>query len=210
MAAFLLAEMRHRHNQNISELRRAGFPVLGHYSSHKIDQLQELYLRNPGGTPGQLTQVRAQVVNKKALARIARQLNIGRYIRLGKGEDLAGGRERDALLADCVESVLGALQLDSGFASVQNFVKKYFDEVMTEASDSLNNLDHRSQLQNYCQAQKIELPIFQVTKEEGPDHARIFKVEVVLRGIPSGSGRGSSKKEAEQLAAQEALEREGL
>ena len=86
---------------------------------------QALYVRIPGGTPGQLTQLRSLIVNKHALAGVARQLNIGRYIRLGKGEELAGGRERDALLADCIESVLGALQLDSGFASVEEFVGRH-------------------------------------------------------------------------------------
>lgn len=171
---------------------------------------QALYERIPEGTPGELTQLRSRIVNRQALADIARQLNIGRYIRLGKGEELAGGRERDALLADCVESVLGALQLDSGFAAVQEFVVVHFREMIDEVVASTNRLDYRSRLQNYCQAEKISLPVFRVTKEEGPDHAKIFEVEVLLRGEPLGSGRGSSKKEAEQLAAREALEREGV
>lgn len=171
---------------------------------------QALYERIPDGTPGQLTQLRAQIVNKHALAGVARQLNIGRYILLGKGEDLAGGRERDALLADCIESVLGALQLDSGFASVQQFVATHFSETIDEVVASANRLDYRSRLQNYCQAEKISLPEFRVVKEDGPDHEKVFEVEVLLRGESFGVGRGASKKEAEQLAAREALEREGV
>lgn len=171
---------------------------------------QALYARISAGTPGEFTQLRSRIVNKHALAGVARQLNIGRYIRLGKGEELAGGRERDALLADCVESVLGALQLDSGFSSVQEFAARHFGEMIDEAVASSDRLDYRSRLQNYCQAKKIALPEFRVTKEEGPDHAKIFEVEVLLRGESLGSGRGTSKKEAEQLAAREALEREGV
>ena len=171
---------------------------------------EAIYRRIPSGTPGMLTQIRARNVNKNALARVARKLNIGRYIQLGKGEELAGGRERDALLADCVESVIGALQIDSGFAAVEEFVRQHFEEIISEAVEAAEQLDYRSRLQNYCQAEKIELPKFRVVKEEGPDHAKIFEVEVLLRGEPCGTGRGSSKKDAEQSAAREALEREGV
>ena len=167
---------------------------------------QTLYERIPDGTPGQFTQLRARIVNKSALAAIARHLNIGRYIRLGKGEELAGGRDRDALLADCIESVLGALQLDGGFSAVQTFVADHFEEMIA----SSEHLDYRSRLQNYCQSEKIDLPEFRVTKEEGPDHAKTYEVDVLLRGESVGTGRGSSKKEAEQRAACEALEREGI
>ena len=169
-----------------------------------------LFQRIPEGTPGEYTQMRSRIVRKSSLASIARQLNLGPVIRLGRGEEQSGGRERNALLADCVESLLAAIYLDGGWAAAQDFVATYFEERIAEVINSSRQLDSRSLLQNYCQREKIELPEFLVTNEEGPAHDKVFDVEVRLRGVQVGTGRGRSKKEAEQAAARQALIQEGV
>lgn len=170
---------------------------------------ETLLARLPEGSPGELTQMRAQIVNKASLVDIARQLNMGPLIRIGHGEATAGGRDRDGLLADCVESVLAAVYIDQGWSVARDLVARCFEARIEEVVSSARRLDHRSQLQNYCQREKMALPEFQVTDENGPAHDKEFRVEVRLRGETRGSGRGRSKKEAEQAAAREALIREG-
>ena len=167
-----------------------------------------LYEHVPGRTPGEYSRMRAGLVNRRCLARIAARLNIGPAIRLGKGEELSGGRDRAALLADCLEALIGAVYLDCGWESARNFVERVFrDEFERErASDKV--WDFKSRLQTYCQAQRIALPVFTVVRMEGPDHRRKFEVEVVVRGNPVGRGKGSTQKEAEQNAARAALEYE--
>lgn len=169
-----------------------------------------LFQRIPDGTPGEHTQMRSRIVRKSSLAAIARQLNLGSVVRLGRGEEQSGGRERNALLADCVESLLAAIYLDRGWAAAQDFVATYFEDRIEEVINSSRQLDFRSLLQNYCQREKIDLPEFFVISEEGPAHQKVFEVEVRLRGESVGSGRGRSKKEAEQVAARQALIREGV
>lgn len=169
-----------------------------------------LYTRNPNGSPGLFTQLRSLVVNKKALAQVGRTLDIALYIQLGKGEELSGGRERDALIADCLEALLAAIYLESGWDTVYQFIHKNFETIIQEAESSMNQLDYRSQLQNYCQAQRLALPIFNIVNETGPDHKKTFEIEVFLEGTLAGSGQGSSKKEAEQEAAREALRNKGV
>ena len=169
-----------------------------------------LYERNPKGSPGLFTQLRSMIVNKNALAKVGRTLDIAPYIRLGKGEELSGGRERDALLADCVEALIAAVYLDSGWDSVYGFIHSHFMTIIEAAESSMNQLDYRSQLQNYCQAQKMDLPTFRIVNEEGPDHQKTFEIQVFLGDQHVGTGRGSSKKIAEQEAAREALLNEGV
>ncbi len=192
--------------------------VSGHYETLEFlgDAALELaishilYARNPQGTPGLFTQLRSMVVNKKALAQVGRSLGIGACIQLGKGEEQSGGRERDALLADSVEALLAAIYLDAGWDSVYSFIEEHFIGVIADAESSMNQLDYRSQLQNHCQGEKIDLPTFRVVNEQGPDHDKTFEVEVSLRGAHAGTGRASSKKEAERMAAREALRQEGV
>ncbi|MFP6581300.1 MAG: ribonuclease III [Candidatus Hydrogenedentota bacterium] len=171
---------------------------------------ETLLARLPEGTPGEYTQWRARIVDKASLAEIARQLNIGPLIRLGRGEESAGGREREGLLADCVESIIAAVYLDAGWEATRAFVGRCFSEHIDAVITSARRLDYRSQLQNYCQQNKIALPEFAVVAEEGPAHDMEFEVEVRLRGKSGGRGRGRSKKEAEQAAAREALIQEGV
>lgn len=169
-----------------------------------------LYLTHPDRTPGQYSRMRAGIVNRRCLARIARELEIAPVIQLGRGEELSGGRERSALLADCLEALLGALYLDQGWEVTQRFVVRVFQKELEREENADRVWDFKSRLQNYCQAERIDLPQFVLVRCEGPDHRKEFEVEVTVRGLPSGRGKGTTKKEAEQNAARAALEHEGL
>jgi ribonuclease-3 len=166
---------------------------------------QMVFADHPGLTPGEYTQIRSQVVSNDALERVAKQLKLSPFIRLGKGEEQSGGRTRKALLSDCVESIIGAIFLDSGFESVNGFVERVFGHVLKEAIQRESWMDHRSILQNWCQAQGFSMPEFRVVGESGPDHEKQFEVEVLLDDNSLGYGCGLSKKEAEQRAASQAL-----
>lgn len=152
----------------------------------------------------------AVALNRRSLARMAKQIGVAHAIRLGKGEEMSGGRQRDALLEDCVESVIGALYLDQGWAAVREFITRVFGEELTRAHTLDRVWDFKSRLQHHCQALHIPLPTFRLVRTEGPDHKKEFEIEVLLRGESVGRGSGSSKKEAEQNAAKAALEHERL
>lgn len=180
-----------------------GDAVLGLAIAHRLIELA------PDRSPGEYSRLRAGLVNRSCVARVAQTLEIGPAIRLGKGEESSGGRERTALLADCLEALLAAVYLDAGWVAAKAFVDKAFAREVEDALQLDRVWDFKSLLQNYCQAQRIALPRFSVVSSEGPDHKKEFEVEVFLRDCPAGRGRGPSKKEAEQQAARAALEREG-
>ena len=180
-----------------------GDAVLGLAVAH------HLYERVPDRTPGEYSRMRAGLVNRRCLARLASELDIASVIRLGKGEELAGGRQRAALLADCLEALIGALYLDQGWDAARTFVARVFRTEFERELAADKVWDFKSRLQNYCQAERIPLPEFIVVSSEGPDHRKQFEMEVLVRGIPVGRGRGATKKEAEQNAARAALEHEG-
>jgi ribonuclease-3 len=180
-----------------------GDAVLGLAVAH------HLFEALPDRTPGEYSRMRAGLVNRKCVARVARMLDIAPVIRLGKGEEQAGGRHRTALLADCMEAVIGAVYLACGWEPARDFVVRAFGEELDRSEHEDNLWDFKSRLQNYCQGEKMSLPDFVVVRAEGPDHDKEFEIEVFLRGEPAGRGRGRSKKEAEQHAAKAALEYEG-
>lgn len=167
-----------------------------------------LFRQAPERTPGEYSRMRAAVVNRRSLARLARQLGLGEAVRMGKGEELSGGRLRDALLEDCLEAVVGAVYLDQGWHAVVNFVQRIFAEEIERAQSVGPWLDYKSKLQHLCQARHQILPKFVVVRSAGPDHRKEFEVEVILNGSPAGRGIGASKREAEQQAARAALEKE--
>ena len=155
------------------------------------------YERAPDRTPGEYSRMRAAVVNRRCLARVAKKQELAQAIRLGKGEELSGGRARSALLEDCLEAVIGAIYLDQGWEAVRTFVERVFEDEL-EQSHALDRIwDFKSRLQHYCQARRIALPRFEVIRSEGPDHKKEFEVEVFLNERPAGRGAGASKKEAE-------------
>lgn len=165
-----------------------------------------LYEAYPHLPEGDLTRLKAAVVRKSALAAIARQLKLGRYILLGRGEETTGGRRKASLLADVVEAMIGAIFLASGFERAREFVLEHFSSMLedVEARDTL--CDHKSSLQEILQARGMSPPRYRVTRTEGPPHDRWFTVEACLDGTVIGTGEGSAKRAAEQEAAEEALE----
>ena len=177
-----------------------GDAVLGLAVAHR------LFERAPERTPGEYSRLRAGLVNRRCVARVAQGLNIAPVIRLGKGEEMSGGRQRAALLADCLEAFIGAIYMDRGWDTARDFVVRVFDKEVGLALAQDRVWDYKSRLQNFCQAEHRALPHFVVVRSEGPDHCKEFEVEVYLQGHPAGRGRGSSKKEAEQSAARAALE----
>jgi ribonuclease-3 len=185
---------------NYEPIEFLGDAVLGLAIAHL------LYERMPEQTPGEYSRLRAELVNRRSLAKLARQLEIAPLIRLGRGEEMSGGRERVALLADCFEAMLGAVYLDAGWETAYLLVRRVFSEELKRLSETDRNWDFKSRLQNFCQAEHILLPKFNVVRSEGPDHRKKFEVEVMVDGRVVGRGRGTSKKEAEQNAARLALE----
>lgn len=180
-----------------------GDAVLGLAIAH------HLFESMPDRRPGDYSRLRAGLVNRKSVARVGRALDIAPYIRLGKGEEQAGGRTRTALVADCMEALIGALYLDQGYEAAQHFVVAAFAGQVEAARRSQIHGDYKSRLQNHCQSLRIGLPQFKVIRSEGPDHQKSFEVEVMVRDTASGRGTGPTIKEAEQAAAREALIREG-
>jgi ribonuclease-3 len=194
----------HERARDYESLEFLGDAVLGMAVAHY------LYERIPDRTPGEYSRIRASLVNRRCLARIATDLDIAPAIRLGKGEELSGGRQRTALLADCLEALIAALYLDKGWEAVRQFVARVFHGEFERELASERIWDFKSRLQNYCQAEHIPLPQFLIVHSEGPDHRKQFEVEVIVRDQPVGRGKGSTKKEAEQNAARAALEHEGI
>ena len=162
-----------------------------------------LYREFPDLPEGQLARMRASIVNAQALAEVARTLGLGEYIRLGKGELTSGGREKTSILADCMEAVIGAIYLSEGMSAAESFILSAFRPLILEASRLGAGLDWKTSLQELSGQLGLELPEYRVT-DSGPDHAKTFEADVLVNGKVLGSGGGSSKKVAEQLAAQQA------
>jgi len=189
---------------NYESLEFLGDAVLGLAVAH------DLFGRIPDSSPGEYSRMRASVVNRKVVARVGTRLGIAEAIRLGKGEEAAGGRARMALVSDCMEALIGAIYLDHGWEAAHRFVLEVFAPELEHAPEAGGAWDYKSRLQQYCQAKRLPLPVFRVLRAVGPDHRKEFEVEVFLRNVHAGSGTGLSKKEAEQHAARIALEREGV
>lgn len=153
---------------------------------------------------GELTKLRASLVCEKSLCTFSRQLGIGDYLLLGKGEDKGGGRERDSILADAFEAIIAAIYLDGGFESAQNFVLPFITNELKHIDDEVFK-DYKTALQEIIQRNPEESVTYILTGEEGPDHKKVFEVEVKLNSNTIGKGKGRSKKQAEQSAAREAL-----
>ena len=166
----------------------------------------ELFHRMADESEGRLTKTRALIVCEKALADAARKIELGRYLNMGHGEEIAGGRTKDSILADAAEAVIGALFLDGGYEAAQSFVLRFFEETIREAVDGRIFLDYKSEVQEILQGSGVPVNISYITdREEGPAHDKRFTVDVVIDSIVYGTGIGTSKKEAEQEAAKVAL-----
>ena len=160
-----------------------------------------LIQRFPAMREGELTKLRAALVNETHLATMARNVDLGRFLSLGKGEDASNGRNKSSILSCAYEAVVGAIFEDGGYATVRDFVLRFFVPAFDERRDDLLIADAKSRLQETLQEQFNEAPSYRLDLEEGPSHQRIFTVSVIFREIVLGSGSASSKKEAEQRAA---------
>ena len=176
-----------------------GDAVLGLVVSH------HLYSLFPSRPPGHYSALKADLVNQSTLARCARELSLGECIRLGRGEELSNGRERDSVLANALEAVIGAVFLDGGLVSAREFVLGLITPYLKERDRRKVRRDSKSSLQNLTQERFKKLPQYRVVSETGPDHKRHFEVELTINGKVYGKGEGGSKKAAEQNAAREAL-----
>lgn len=166
---------------------------------------RELYQRHPGAGEGGLTKARARLVNRRFLAEQGRQMGLGRYLTLGRGEEMHGGRERPSALADAFEAVLGAMFLDGGLRVAEEFVLRRL-ALAIESLSGLSEADNpKGELQEVLQGGAEAPPQYRIEATSGPDHAREFECAVYHRSVELGRGTGKSKKEAESQAALAAL-----
>lgn len=164
-----------------------------------------LYRHFPDMPEGRMTRLRAELVCEQSLHRVALELHLGDYLRLGKGEEHNGGRGRASILSDAVEAVIAAMYLDAGMETAAEFIHRcLLDDVRAIETPSFT--DYKTSLQELVQRHSGQVLSYELVGEEGPDHAKTFRVQVCLNGDPIGRGTGRTKKEAEQTAAANALE----
>lgn len=165
-----------------------------------------LYRNHPDLPEGQLAKLRAAVVNMRALADVARTLGLGRFLRLGRGEEGTGGRDKSSILADTLEALIGAVYVNRGLDEAFRVVHLLFDPLITRSASLGAGLDWKTSLQELTASESLGVPEYHV-EESGPDHAKSFTAVVRVGGEAYGSGAGRSKKEAEQQAAEAAWNR---
>ncbi len=166
---------------------------------------EHLFRNHPDLPEGELTRTRAALVCEESLVEVAQALGLGKYLKLGKGEEAGGGRNRPSIRADAVEAVLAAVYLDGGIGSARKIIQKYI--LSKEISGMKSSRDYKTALQELVQRESGQVLKYQMVGESGPDHDKRFFVEVLLNGQSVGRGEGRSKKEAEQMAAKSAIEK---
>jgi ribonuclease-3 len=166
-----------------------------------------LLLSYPEWTEGQLSKSRARIVNAHSLEIAARGLQIGDHLRLGRGEEKTGGRDKPALLADAFEAIVAAMYLDGGLGPARELLRRTVFEQALEDGDRLSESDRKSALQEFLQARGDQPAEYRLAGETGPDHQKVFRVEVWVKGEFMSSAEGTTKKDAEQKAARRALDK---
>ena len=189
-------ENRFKGCQSNERLEFLGDAVLGMVTA------DYLFRTHPDLPEGDLTRTRAALVCEESLVEVAKAWGLGEYLRLGKGENAGGGRRRPSIQADAVEAVLAAVYLDGGIGSARKIIQKY---ILDRESEKARNRDYKTALQELVQRESGQVLQYRLTGSSGPDHAKIFTVEVDLNGATIGQGEGHSKKEAEQNAARAAI-----
>ncbi len=168
-----------------------------------------LFTRFPTHSEGYKSKVKAGIVSSASLARLAEAIHLGRYLLLGRGEEKTGGRTKHAILADCFEAVIAAVYLDGGIEAAREFIVSRMEPLIVQAgeqaADASFTADWKSALQEWLQASGRGLPAYRLASAEGPDHRKRFAIELVVGGEVIATGEGRAKKEAEQLAARDAL-----
>lgn len=166
---------------------------------------EALFAEDPIRPEGELSRLRSELVNAGTLAQLARQIGLGASLKLGRGEGKSGGSAKENILADAFEALLGAIYLDAGLAAVRPIILDLFARAIVEKTKQRGNSDYKSQLQEYLQSLQQTPPEYLLIETLGPEHDRVFVVEVRIPDQLLGVGRGRSKKEAEQAAAGDAL-----
>jgi len=166
---------------------------------------EHLYRNHPDLPEGELTRTRAALVCEESLVEVAQALGLGAYLKLGKGEEAGGGRNRPSIRADAVEAVLAAVYLDGGIGSARKIIQKYI--LSKELSGLSSARDYKTALQELVQRESGQVLKYRLVGESGPDHDKRFYVEVELNGVSVGRGEGHSKKEAEQMSAKAAIQK---
>ncbi|NNB97940.1 ribonuclease III [Corallococcus exiguus] len=191
-------------DQNLKDNQRLEFlgdAVVDLAVSHRLMD------RCPGVPEGELTKMRARIVHEEGLARVARSLRLGELLLLGRGESQSGGRDKNSLLADAMEAVLGAVYLSGGLEPALSLVDRIFGELVEEVASGAGRLDYKTLLQELAH-EKLKLsPRYRVVAETGPEHSKVFEVEVCIGEAVYARASGRNKKEAEQAAARTTLER---
>ena len=189
--------------QRVRELQNESFEFVGD-SVLGLAIAEQLYLKNPNASEGDLTLMKHHLVSTETLARIANELGLGEFMRVGRGEEKTGGRRKQALLADTFEAIIAAVFFDSGYIQARRFVNRIFAQELRHATPR-GSIDYKTLLQETLQANKLSAPTYKVIKTEGPPHQRTFFVEAKWEG-GAVSGHGNSIKQAEMNAANLALQ----
>lgn len=189
---------------DIRQLQNESFEFVGD-SVLGLAIAEQLYIRNPKASEGDLTLMKHYLVSMGTLARLAQEINLSEYMRFGRGEEKTGGRKKQALLANTLEAIIAAIFFDSGYIAARAFINRIFAEEFKCATPK-TSIDYKTLLQETLQAEKTPAPLYNLIKTEGPPHARIFLVEAVWEN-GKVSGKGNSIKAAEMMAASLALEK---
>jgi ribonuclease III len=216
-----LLERALTHSSAVPELRAAGadeaVSALHPRDNERLEFLgdavlellasEHLLVAFPEWSEGQLSKSRARIVNAGSLEAAARRLRLGEHLRLGRGEEKTGGREKQTLLADAFEAVVAAVYLDGGLGPAREVLRRVlFEQALEERGERISESDRKSALQEFLQGQGRAPAEYRLAGESGPDHQKIFQIEVWIDGECMATGEGSTKKEAEQRAARSALE----
>jgi len=195
-------EAKHKHLKHNERLEFLGDAVLTLVIS---EHLAALF---PESTEGDLSKLKARLVSEVSLATASRRLDLGALLRLGRGEELTQGREKPSILANTLEAVVAAIYLDAGLDAARKFVLRIFAnefQDVQELGGPMTLHDYKTRLQEWCQKEYDTLPQYVIVRETGPDHQKTFEVQLTVRGDVLGVGMGRTKKEAEQMAAKQAI-----
>jgi len=201
------------HEKNLECKNNGANPALSHYEQMEFlgDAVVDLVIGHllmnkfPEAPEGDLSRLRARLVNINQLSRLAKEIGLDRWVRLGKGEETTGGRNKSSILSDIYEAVCAAVYLDGGFSAAFDLIKCHFQKILESADLELIEQDYKTQLQEMVQADFKKTPKYRLVTESGPDHEKTFEIEVMINSRLTARGSGKSKKEAEQDAAQNAL-----
>jgi len=186
------------HNERLEYL---GDAVLG------LIMAEKLYHDFPSSSEGEMTVLRSALVKRETLARIAREIKLGNYLYVGKGEEKSGGRRNTANLAGAIEAIIAAVFLDRGWDVTRDFILRLFGKELERLAGEGVGIDYKSRLQEVAQGKQQPIPTYQVIAESGPDHDKYFTVEASINNVIMGSGSGKNKKLAETKAARAALQK---